>query len=81
MTTILKEKTADDQFSTTRCCTCGFPAGKMTNKVTGEVARVWFYRAKHGYVCNLCVESGRAIPVVKMDKKSRKALKRAWEGR
>lgn len=85
MTSIAKELTpseiADMQYSKTRCHVCNFPAGKHRNNFTGEIVRVFFYKAAGGkYVCNLCVESERGHRVAKWDKKSRKALKQALKG-
>lgn len=82
MTTIVKEKDPNDQFSETRCKICNFPAGKFTNKETGETKRVFFYKAKGGgYICNNCVKEGRGVRVIKLDKKSRRAIKFAIRGR
>lgn len=79
--TLSEREKAERQFSQTRCFTCQFPAGKVTNKITGEVVRVFFYKAAGGkYVCNRCVESGRGIRVAKWDKKSRKAMKKLMKG-
>ncbi len=69
------------RFSKTRCYVCDFPAGKFTNKETGEVTRVWFYKSSGDrYVCNRCVSSGKGIKVAKMGKKERKQFKKMLIG-
>ena len=71
----------DKKHSQTRCSVCQFPAGKIYNRRTGEIRISYFLKAPEGqYICNICVDSGRGIPIGKMTKKERKIMKKARKG-
>ncbi|MEK6882798.1 MAG: hypothetical protein AABY22_24455, partial [Nanoarchaeota archaeon] len=64
------------------CDICKFPSGRYRNNNTGEVRRVSYFRkASDGkYICNVCVEEHRGIPVKKMNKKENKQWKKMKRG-
>ena len=58
------------------CGICGRRAGWNEHKLTKQKTNVNLKNAKVGKVCALCIKTGRGIPMKKLGKLERKALRK-----